>query len=225
MGSSRLPGKALRPFAGRPLVWHMVDRLRRAECCEQIVLATTTDPKNEPLVEFAIQEGLEIVREDAEDDLAARIAAAVRLTDADLVLKAAGDCPLIDPAAMRAMVARAVSEDSDFCSNRVRWTFPIGLSCDVISARAVLWCDRNLVNKGDRELFATWIRDHPERFKVVSFENATDLSAYEWTVDTAKDYDEVAKIFEALYRDGECFSLEEILAYIRASDRSAGATS
>jgi spore coat polysaccharide biosynthesis protein SpsF len=202
----------------------MVDRMRRAECCDHIVLATTTDPRNEPLVEFAIKEGLGVVREDAEDDLAARIAAAVRLAEADLVLKVAGDCPLIDPDTMRAMVARALHEDSDFCSNRVRWTFPIGLSCDVLSARSVLWCDENLVKEEDRELFAVWIRDHPEQFKVVSFENATDLSSYAWTVDTPEDYDEVAKIFEALYRAGECFSLSDVLGYVRGKDLRREAT-
>ncbi len=213
MGSSRLPGKALRLLAGRPLVWHMVDRMRRTGYCETIVLATTADPGNEPLVEFAEKEGLEVVREELEDDLASRIAGAVRLTGADMILKTGGDCPLIDPATMRAMIERAVEEDADFCSNRVRWTFPLGLSCDVVSARSVLWCNENLVNPTDRELFAIWIRDHPERFRVVSFEHETDLSAYGWTVDTPEDYNAVASIFDALYHDGECFSLPDVLAH------------
>jgi spore coat polysaccharide biosynthesis protein SpsF len=216
MGSSRLPGKALRPLAGKPLVWHMIDRMRRTEVCESIVLATTADPRNEPLIEFAKAEGLEVVREENEDDLAARIMKAVDVSGADVLLKTGGDCPLIDPAIMRAMVERAVAEDADFTSNRVRWTFPLGLSCDVVSARSVRWCHEHLTEAEDRELFALYIRDHPEQFKVVSFEHPTDLSAHGWTVDTAEDYAFVSDIFDALYVDGKCFGLDDVLAYLNA---------
>lgn len=215
MGSTRLPGKALLPLAGRPLVWHIVDRMRRTERCESIVLATTADPRNEPLVAWAESEGLGVVQEALEDDLAARIAEAVRLTGADVLLKCGGDCPLVDPAVMRAMIDRCVAEDADFVSNRVRWTFPLGLSCDVVSARAVLWCDAHLKAAEDRELFAIWIRDHPDRFKVISHEWREDLSHHGWTVDTPEDYAFVSSLFDALYQEGACFGFEDVLGRLR----------
>ena len=223
MGSSRLPGKALRSLAGKPLVWHMIDRMRRAGVCQQIVLATTTDPRNDPLIELAHSEGLEVVQEAEEDDLAARIALAARLTGADILLKTGGDCPLVDPDVMRRMVERAVSTRADFVSNRIRWTYPIGLSCDVISAKAVLWCDENLVEPNDRELFALYIRDHPQRFSVDSFENDIDLSHHNWTVDTPEDYSFVQPIFDTLYREGRCFGLGDVLQYLEADSGSAPA--
>lgn len=211
MGSSRLPGKALLPLAGKPLVWHIADRMRRVGLCEELVLATTADPRNEPLVAWAASEGLAVVREELEDDIASRIAKVVRLTGADVVLKCGGDCPLVDPDVMRAMVRRCVAEDADFVSNRVRWTFPIGLSCDVISARSILWCDANLKTPEDRELMAVWIRDRPVQFKVISHEWWENLSHHAWTVDTAEDYAFVSRIFEALHRKGACFGLEDVL--------------
>lgn len=222
MGSSRLPGKALRPLAGKPLIWHMIDRMRRAEVCERIVLATTTDPRNAPLLEFARGEGLDVVEEPAEDDLASRIARAVRLTGADVLLKTGGDCPLVDPDVMRRMVQRAVASDGDFVSNRVRWTYPLGLSCDVVSARSVLWCDENLTSAKDRELFALYVRDNPDRFKVISFENDENLSHHAWTVDTPEDYVFVQSIFDALYRDGGCFGMQDVLQFL--STRQAAAS-
>lgn len=214
MGSSRLPGKALRPLAGKPLVWHMIDRMRRAAVCECIVLATTTDARNAPLIEFARSEGLDVVEEPNEDDLASRIARVVHLTGADVLLKTGGDCPLVDPDVMRGMVERAIAADADFVSNRVRWTYPLGLSCDVVSARSVLWCDKNLTSTQDRELFAIYIRDHPERFKVISFEHAENLSHHGWTVDTPADYEFMQTIFAALYKDGDCFSMQDVLSFV-----------
>jgi len=214
MGSSRLPGKALRPLAGKPLVWHIIDRMRRTGVCEELVLATTTDPRNEPLIAFAKEEGLAVVCAEIEDDLAHRIALAVKATGADYILKTAGDCPLIDPEVMAGMVRRGVEEAADFCSNRVRWSYPLGLSCDVVSARSVLWCEQNLTSKEDRELFALYIRDHGERFKVISHEHDTILSAHGWTVDTPADYEFVGNIFDGLYREGECFSLDDTLRFL-----------
>ena len=140
MGSSRLPGKVMLPLAGRPLVWHMIDRMRRADCCNELYLATTTDPRNDPLVDLCTSEGLAIIRERDEDDLTARIHAVAVASGAEYVLKTAADCPLVEPAVMRGIVQTAVREKADFCSNRVKWTFPLGLSCDVLSAQAIIWC-------------------------------------------------------------------------------------
>lgn len=214
MGSSRLPGKAMRPLAGKPLVWHMIDRMRRADCCEDLYLATTTDPRNDPLVAFCAAEGLNIVREPAEDDLVARIHAVVAKSGADYVLKTGGDCPLIEPAVMRGMVDTAVREQSDFCSNRVRWTFPMGLSCDVVSASAINWTHANLTKPEDRELFAVWIRDHPGQFTVTSYEQSENLSHHTWMVDTPEDYVWMQQVFDALYRPGKCFGMSDVLHYL-----------
>ena len=214
MGSSRLPGKALRQLGGKPLVWHIVDRMHRADRCEAIVLATTTDPRNGPLIEYAEELGLDVVLDEIEDDLASRIARAVRASGADYVLKTGGDCPLVDPQVMAGMVDLALQTKSDFCSNRVRWSFPLGLSCDVVSSKAVLWCDQNLRKPEDRELFALYIRDHPNQFVVSSFERNVDLSDLSWTVDTPEDFVAVSRIFDALFREGECFGLNDVLRYL-----------
>ena len=214
MGSTRLPGKALRPLGGKPLIWHIVDRVRRAGRCKTIILATTTDPRNRPMIEYAEELGLAVVLEEIEDDLAGRIAKVVSASSADFVLKTAGDCPLVDPDAMAGMVDLALETGSDFCSNRVRWTFPLGLSCDVMSAKSVLWCDQNLKKPEERELFAPYVRDHPDQFVVTSYEREVDLSDLAWTVDTPEDYATVSRIFDALFRDGDCFGLDEVLRFL-----------
>ena len=118
------------------------------------------------------------------------------------------------------MVERAIAADADFVSNRVRWTYPLGLSCDVVSARSVLWCDQNLTSAQDRELFAIYIRDHPERFKVISFEHTENLSHHGWTVDTPADYEFMQTIFAALYKDGDCFSMQDVLSFVTARHKT-----
>lgn len=215
MGSSRLPGKALLPLAGKPLVWHIIDRMRRVRGVERIVLATTTDPRNEPLIDFVRSEGLDVYRHPLEDDIAGRICGAIGPHRCNVVLKTGGDCPLVDPAVMQRMVDTARRDpDADFVSNRVIWSYPLGLSADAVSRRAIEWANANLTAPEERELFALYLRDHPDQFKVVAIRHTEDLSRHNWCVDTPEDLAFVSSIFDALYREGECFGLSETLAFL-----------
>ena len=133
----------------------------------------------------------------------------------DLILKAGGDCPLIDVEVLQKMVNTAVAQaGADFVSNRVRWSYPLGLSADILSRRAIEWADRNLTQPMDRELFAVYIRDHPKQFKVVPIVNDEDLSHHTWTVDEIEDVAFVRSIFDQLYEEGEVFGMEEVLSLL-----------
>lgn len=216
MGSSRLPGKVMTVIAGKPLVAHIFDRLSRVTSIDETILATTTDPRNEPLVDYANVCGWPVYAIDEEDDLAARLHGAAITTRADAILRVAGDCPLIDPMVLERLVAAFIQcRTADFVSNRVRWSYPLGLSADVISKRALAWCDANLADPHERELFAMWICGHPERFKVVSVEHEDDLSQHKWTVDEPEDLDFVRRVFDALYTPGRVFGLSEVLDFVK----------
>lgn len=96
MGSSRLPGKSLLPLAGRPVIWHVAERLKRSQRLDRIVLATTTAAADHPLADYAATLGLTVVR-GPERNVLARFIQAAELTRADVVVRVTGDCPLVDP--------------------------------------------------------------------------------------------------------------------------------
>lgn len=96
MGSSRLPGKALLPLAGKPVIWHVAERLKRSQRLDRIVLATTTAGADDPLADYASALGLTVVR-GSERNVLARFVQAAELTRADVVVRVTGDCPLVDP--------------------------------------------------------------------------------------------------------------------------------
>src|ERR1700690_4300722 len=85
MGSTRLPGKVLKPIAGKPLLWHIVHRLKASRLIEEIAIATTTNPLDEAIVEFGRMEGIAVVR-GPEDDVLARFARAAEQLDADIIV-------------------------------------------------------------------------------------------------------------------------------------------
>src|SRR5262249_27310258 len=86
MGSTRFPGKVLRPIAGKPLLWHIVHRLRRCRMVDAIAIATSTSPRDEAIVDFCREQEIEIVR-GPEDNVLARYVLAAAQTNADIVVR------------------------------------------------------------------------------------------------------------------------------------------
>src|ERR1700761_8195328 len=95
MGSTRLPGKVLKPIAGQPLLWHIVHRLKASRLIQDIAIATTTNPLDEAIVEFGRQEGVIVVR-GPEDNVLARFAHAAEQLDADIIVRVSSDAPFLD---------------------------------------------------------------------------------------------------------------------------------
>jgi spore coat polysaccharide biosynthesis protein SpsF len=114
MGSTRLPGKVLRPLAGQPVLWHVLQRLRRCERLDAIAVATSTGAIDDPVATFAATQGAAVVR-GPEDDVLARYLLAARALDADIVVRVTGDAPLVDPVTIDRLVAALSAGQGDYC--------------------------------------------------------------------------------------------------------------
>src|ERR1700689_1100154 len=96
MGSSRLPGKVLEVVAGRPMLWHIVDRLRRAPGVTAVVVATSVSEANAPLRRLWDDIGVAFFS-GSELDVLDRFYRAAEAHAADPVLRITADCSFVDP--------------------------------------------------------------------------------------------------------------------------------
>lgn len=115
MGSSRLPGKVLLPLAGKPLLWHIIYRLRKCRTVDEIAVATSSAPDDDAIEAFAIAEGVRVVR-GPEDDVLARYVLAAEATNADIIVRVTGDAPLIDPEMIDNLVETLIAENAEYCT-------------------------------------------------------------------------------------------------------------
>lgn len=211
--SSRLPGKVMLPVLGRPMLCRQLERLRRARRLDGLVVATSLSPTDDPIAHLAVEEGLPVVRGSLEDVLDRFYRAAQPYTPQHVV-RLTGDCPLADPALVDAIVAAHLDGDLDYTSNALEPTFPDGLDVEVVRFACLEEAWREATLPSQREHVTPFVHGRPDRYRLLSFKGAEDLSALRWTVDEPDDFELVRTIYEELYPGNPTFSTRDILALL-----------
>lgn len=194
MGSTRLPDKVMKRIAGVPMIELLLARLSTSEEIQQIVVATSTDPRNAPLAEHVRQLGYECVC-GSENDVLSRYVQAARAARADVVVRITGDCPLVDPTIVDEAIRRHRELGVDYFSNVSPPTFPDGLDTEVFTARALETAGRDATESFDREHVTPYLR-RAEIFTQGNMHYERDLSALRWTVDEPADFDMITRVFQ-----------------------------
>ena len=193
MGSTRLPNKVMREIAGVPLIELLLGRLSKVTRVDQIIVATTTDLRDQSLVDHVRSLGYEVFQ-GSEHDVLDRYYQAAKAHTPDTVVRITGDCPLIDPILVDKVIAAYEEQAVDFLSNARIPSFPDGLDAAVFSFAALECAQREATSKYDREHVMPHIRDSG-KFRLGNFTNPVDYSAERWTVDEVSDLEVVANIF------------------------------
>ncbi|MEM7568917.1 MAG: glycosyltransferase family protein [Pseudomonadota bacterium] len=221
MGSTRLPGKTLLPILGRPMLAHQIDRVQRAKLVDQVILATSGHPSDEPIQQFAQQNAIPCIRGSV-DDVLDRFYQAAKRTQAEHVVRLTGDCPLSDPDIIDAVVSAHVKQHNDYTSNVHPPTYPDGFDVEVITARALQAAWNNANKASEREHVTSYFRrtlPHVQRGNVAQ---ETDLSHMRLTVDEAADYEVIKAVFEAFVAQGNAFSLADVVGFLADKPDLAG---
>jgi len=219
MGSTRLPGKVLAQVMGRPLLSYLVERLRRAECLREIVVATSTEAADDAVADTAASLGVSCFRGSLEDVLD-RYAQAARLHEASHVMRITADCPLLDPEVCDQVAALYFQSGADHAATSP--DFPEGLDCEVFSAAALdeAWVQARLPS--EREHVTLYFRNNPGRFRLVTLANEAPQGGYRITVDEQADLDVVTGILKGLYPShGPAFTRQDIVAFLDANPELA----
>ena len=212
MSSTRLPGKVMRDLRGRPMIDRQIERLRRAETLDRLVVATSDDPSDDPLAEHLQAEGVGVFRGPLADVLARFAGATDRFGPAEHVVRLTADCPLTDWRVLDLVVRRHFEHGNDYTSNDLIRTFPHGLDVEIVRAEVLALADREATLPAEREHVTPFVYNRPDRFRLGCVTQAVDRSAERWTVDTANDFAFVRRVNERLYPATPVFTSEDILA-------------
>ncbi|WP_239618840.1 glycosyltransferase family protein [Cohnella mopanensis] len=190
MGSSRLPGKILRSLDGVTVLELIHKRLSQCRSLHEIVVATSCSEKDDAVEEEMKRLNIPVYRGD-ENDVLDRYYRVASITQAEAIVRITGDCPLIDPGIVDAVVGKYIDRQPslDYVSNIHPPTFPDGLDVEVFSFEALERAWKETSNRFDREHVTPFIHGHPEWFPSANLSAPQDYSGLRWTLDEQKDYE------------------------------------
>jgi spore coat polysaccharide biosynthesis protein SpsF len=214
VSSSRLPGKVLKPILGIPMLGRHLERLQRVKLFDRLIVATSTEASDTPVVRLCDKLGVDCYRGSLNDVLD-RYYHALEPHHPDIVVRLTGDCPLTDPGVIDECIGFFLNHKFDYVSNCMKRTFPIGLDTEVFRFEALRQAWREARLPSEREHVTPFIKSHPERFRIGHFLNDIDLSHHRWTVDEPEDFKFVKAVYEKLYPLNARFSMHDILHLLK----------
>jgi spore coat polysaccharide biosynthesis protein SpsF (cytidylyltransferase family) len=214
MASTRLPGKVIADVGGEPMLQRVVERARRIPEATQVILATSTDSANEPLMRLAKTWGVDSYA-GSESDVLDRYYQATRRAGADVVVRVTADCPLVDPEVSGRVVRRFLGGGFDYVSNTNPPTFPDGLDTEVFLFAALERAWREATLLSEREHVTPYLWKNPDRFRIANVRSERDLSHLRWTVDHAEDLEFVRSVYARMAaRNNRDFGMADVLALL-----------
>jgi len=215
MRASRLPGKVLRPLAGEPMLGQLIRRVLRAQLVDTVLVATTVDSADDPIVAVAEEFGASVFR-GSEQDVLGRVLGAARSVSADWIVELTGDNPMVDPDVIDALVAVYAEGGFDYVANLPQRTFPLGMDVQVFAVNTLAEIDRLTADPFDREHVTTYIYRHPDRYRLYCLPCDPRLARpnFRLTVDEEPDFELASRIYDYFLPEKPDFRLADLVALL-----------
>jgi spore coat polysaccharide biosynthesis protein SpsF len=216
MSSRRLPGKVLRPLAGKPALQYLLERLERCEQVDRVIVATSTEPSDDPVAAFCETAGVAVHRGPLEH-VAARFGEVAERFGLDAFVRVTADSPLLDQALVDRGAALYREGEFDVVTNVYpHSTFPSGQSLEVVRADAFLAALAHMDDPYEREHVIPHFYRRPDEFRIHNFVAEHDDSALDVSLDTEQDARLIEDILQRMERPHWTYSSDEVTALAQA---------
>jgi spore coat polysaccharide biosynthesis protein SpsF len=215
MGSNRLPGKVLIDLAGKPVLLHIFDKLKKLKKEYKVIIITSIN-KNDDKIENFCKENNILYFRGSEDDVLDRYYQAAKLFKLDHIVRLTGDNPLIDIDNLKFLIKEHLSKNADYSSNKseVNSGLPIGIGAEIFKFHALekAWIEGR--KKHHREHVDEYVLENQRKFKLLFVKALNSkLSVFKnlrLTIDTKKDLRFVEKIIKLLQDNGLKINIQNI---------------
>jgi spore coat polysaccharide biosynthesis protein SpsF len=214
MGSTRLPSKIMLPVKGKPIFQYQIDRLKGIDC--PLYIATTVKSADIAVVDFAKQNSIPCFRGD-EENVLSRYYECAKENKLDLIVRITSDCPLIDPALIKAGIDQYISSENKnlFLSNTINRTYPRGFDFEIFSFHQLENAFLKAVDMPDKEHVTPYIwKNKSGNVQMEQIARAEDVSRYRLTLDTQEDFTLLKTLIEQYH--AELLEGDQIIALMKS---------
>ena len=214
MHSTRLPDKVMLNILGKPIIWHIYNRLTHCKNLNKIVIATGDYDQNSQICNFAQKNSIPYFI-GSEKDLIDRLYKTSVHFDASAIVRITSDCPLVDPQIVDMMASEYINKKDQYDIVRnygdVIRTFPHGLDAEIFSHTSLEKMWNEIKSPELREWFPLYVKQNPKLFRILEIKNSTNFSNLRCTVDYPEDFEFVKRVYEILYDENKIFYLTDIV--------------
>ncbi len=200
MGSSRLKNKILEKIGSKEIILFLFERLKTVEGVSEIILATSENEEENPLVSFANKIGLLVFRGSLEDVLS-RFYECAKQRDLDVIVRVTADDPFKDPGVINQAIRIFLEGDFDYVSNTIHPTYPEGIDIEVFSYSALKEANLSSSLATERMHVTPYIWKNPKKFSLHNFTDKKDNSSIRLTCDYREDLDYLNEIYSRTSSD------------------------
>ncbi len=215
MNSNRLPGKIIKSLMDKPVLEHIVERIRLAKNISSVTVATTTGRLDDQVEKLCTARHIAFSR-GSEHDVLARYYETSKKAKLDVVIRVSADCPLIDPHIIDQLVECYLSNQYDFVANVhpdiSQRTFPRGMDAEVFGFTLLEEAYQKAKEDYQKEHVTPYMYEHAKR--QLCLKNQKDYSFYRLTLDTPEDWRVIEIVYKDLYKGRHDFFLKEIVGYL-----------
>jgi spore coat polysaccharide biosynthesis protein SpsF len=200
MSSSRLPGKVLMPLAGKPMLWHIVERARAARNVGEVIVATSIESTDDAIQTFCYEALIPCFRGSLTNVLS-RYLEILKLKPYEYFVRVTGDCPLIDPHFIDLQITALQATGGD----QIWLSSPTPALCGqgVHSTKSLVRVAAFSSHADDYEhVGSRYFSEHPDQFRIIGLDPPDDLVKAKWrvSVDELEDYVVMKHLYSDLWR-------------------------
>ena len=216
MGSSRLPGKILLTGYDKPLLIHLVERIKKSKKIDKVIVATTNNKLDNIIFNLCKKNKIDVFRGEEKDVLTRYLTCAKKFKTSTIV-RITSDCPLIDHQIIDDMLKKYEKGNYDFYGNTHPATFPDGYDIEIFSYEALKKSHFNVKNSFQREHVTPYIWDNPKKFLIGNYRNKKKnyQNHYRLTLDFIEDYYVISFIYNNLYPKKKLFKFKDVINFLK----------
>lgn len=213
--STRFPGKMFKEILGKPLLWHVIQRVKAANLIDRIIIATTVSPEDEKIVDFCKKTNIFYYRGSVKNVLD-RFYQTAKKFGSDIIIRITPDDPFKDPKIIDEFLKFFLKSNGlDYISNTIKPTYPEGLDLEIFTFFALQKCWKEAKKDSEKEHVTPYIWNNIDKFRVKNLCYKKDISKLRWTIDYEKDLIFAREVYKNLYPKKKIFLMQDILNLLK----------
>ncbi|MDD4428689.1 MAG: glycosyltransferase family protein [Paludibacter sp.] len=192
--STRFPSKVFADIDGKPLLWHVVNRVTHAKAIDKVIIATTVNEKDDIIEQWCNEYNVACYR-GSEDDVLNRYYSASVAFPSNVIVRITADDPFKEPIIIDAVVEKLINEGYDLVTNNFPPSFPEGLDCEAFMFSVLKESEMSTHNAFEREHVTQYIYHNPDKFKIGNVSQKKNMSHLRWTIDKDADLEMVKAVY------------------------------